>query len=626
MLKLLIVLFVCGLPSLIMASQDASPLVLNANSSGGAINGQLEYFIDPSEKMSFDEVRSKADFTACQGRTVLAQIHHPVWFRLKLERTPNTPKRWWIDYSLFTPPELWFYAPDEKGNYTVKKSTKLSLLTTRSETNPQYLLPFDFNHELSTTLYWRATSYSAYIFPLKVWQLEDWTDKALKKYLFYGALMGVMLGLAIYNLLIYFRLKDRIFLIYFFTIISYMFFTLNVSSLGWRTIGLAELHQYFGITSIVVAITGMFSILFAISLLGDYKQKKWFDFIMYAAVLVYLFALGLVALGRFTEAEKFTQWAGALWLPPVLLMSIYLSFKGSLWARYYLLGEGPTVVGNGLLVMVTQGVIEANSFNTKFYFIAGAWSAILFSQALAEKVNSLKREKAAALRVAVAEKTARLLEAEEYKNSLEEKVSLRTKELSVEVLMHKITSQQLRVSQTKLEEMAYSDALTGLPNRRMFQDRLVQAFTWAQRQQCEFALALVDLDHFKRINDSMGHGAGDQLLHLVAQRLNYALRHCDTVARLGGDEFALIFTAPISREGAITICQRILASFDELVVIDGQLVQVGMSIGLAWYPADGDDMDALIGSADVALYQAKAAGRHTLRYAGYLTDEPKLNS
>ncbi|MEN9658510.1 MAG: hypothetical protein RL571_1975 [Pseudomonadota bacterium] len=306
-------------------------------------------------------------------------------------------------------------------------------------------------------------------------------------------------------------------------------------------------------------------------------------------------------------------------------MSIYLSFKGSIWARYYLLGEGPTVVGNTLLVLVTQGVIEANSFNTKFYIIAGAWSAILFSQALAEKVNSLKREKAAALRVAFAEKTARLVEAEEYKNSLEEKVNLRTKELSVEVLMHKITSQQLRASQIKLEEMAYSDALTGLPNRRMFQDRLVHAFTWAQRQQCEFALALVDLDHFKRINDGMGHGAGDQLLHLVAQRLNYVLRHCDTVARLGGDEFALIFTAPISREDAITLCQRILASFDELVVIDGQLVQVGMSIGLAWYPADGDDMDSLIGAADVALYQAKAAGRHTLRYAGYFAGEPKLS-
>ncbi|MEN9658509.1 MAG: hypothetical protein RL571_1974 [Pseudomonadota bacterium] len=274
MLKLLIALFLCGLSSSIMANQPTSPFVLNANSSGAAINGQLEYFIDSSEKMSFDEVRFKADFTACQGRTVLAQIPHPVWFRLKLERTPNTPKRWWIDYSLFTPPELWFYSPDEKGNYTVEKSTKMSLLTTRSEANPQYLLPFNFNSEPAITLYWRATSYSAYIFPLKVWQLEDWTDQTLKKYLFYGSLMGIMLGLAIYNLLIYFRLKDRIFLIYFFTIISYMFFTLNVSSLGWKAIGLAELHQYFGITSIVVAITGLFSILFAMSLLGDCLRQK----------------------------------------------------------------------------------------------------------------------------------------------------------------------------------------------------------------------------------------------------------------------------------------------------------------------------------------------------------------
>ncbi|AMC34899.1 diguanylate cyclase [Janthinobacterium sp. B9-8] len=621
MLKVFI-LIVClfGLFSVGQASDPTSSFLLHRQSSAEYINSNIEYFIDTSGKMKLGDVRSHAEFVSAGGRNVLAQIRHPVWFRIQLQLSHDAPKRWWLDYQTFSPVELLFYAPDKNGQYIEHISRKYEPFSAHPLSGRPFFYPIEFNQHQSMVIYWRSTVHSAFVFPVKIWQQEQWIDLTLSEYLFYGILLGIMLGLSFYNLLIYLRLKDKMFLLYFFAILSYMFYAINVNGLDLNVLWTSEFHRYKGLSSCISAAAGIFSILFAISLLGDAEKRKWFDYVLYGVVVVYLCAFLLVFIHEYSWAELFTQWAGAVWLPLVLAMSAYLSYQGSIWARYYLLGEGPTLIGSTLLVLLTQGVIEANRFNMIFYFIAGAWSAILFSQALAEKVNSLKKATTAALNMAVAEKTARLQEAELYRATLEEKVNQRTKELSLEILKHQQTFEQLRASQSKLEEMAYSDALTGLPNRRMFQERLLHVFGKAQQQGGEFALALIDLDHFKRINDSMGHGAGDQLLQMVALCLMDALRQCDTVARLGGDEFAMIFAGPISRNDAIGICQRLLQGFDEPVFIDGQQVKTGMSIGLAWFPENGSNIDEVIAAADAALYQAKAAGRHTLSYMGDVLD------
>ncbi len=600
------------------AGEASSAFLVQSQSSGAYINSNIDYFVDVSEKMTLDEVRSQADFISAGGRNVLAQIHHPIWFRLKLERSVDAPLRWWLDYQIFSPRELAFYSPDQNGKYIEQVSKKYEPFSAHPLSGRPFFYPIIFNDQQPMVIYWRSVSHSAFIFPVRVWQQEKWIDATLSEYLFYGLLLGIMLGLSVYNLFIYLRLRDNMFLLYFFAIVSYMFYSININGLDLNILWTSGFYRFKGLSSCISATTGIFSVLFAISLLGDLKRRRWFNYTLYAIVAIYSSVFILVLIGEYSWAELLTQWAGGVWLPLVLGMSAYLSYLGSVWARCYLLGEGPTLIGSTLLVLLTQGAIEANRFNTTFYFVAGAWSAILFSQALAEKVNSLKKATTAALNMAVVKKNARLQEAEQYRMTLEEKVKQRTKELSLEIQMHQQTLEQLRNSQSKLEEMAYSDALTGLPNRRMFQDRLSQAFTRAQRQGGEFALALMDLDYFKRINDSMGHAAGDQLLQIVAQRLNDTLRHCDTVARLGGDEFAMILTAPISREDAVSLCQRLLASFDEPIFIENQQLKTGMSIGLAWFPVDGQDIDELIGAADVALYQAKAAGRHRLSCVGYV--------
>jgi diguanylate cyclase (GGDEF)-like protein/PAS domain S-box-containing protein len=161
----------------------------------------------------------------------------------------------------------------------------------------------------------------------------------------------------------------------------------------------------------------------------------------------------------------------------------------------------------------------------------------------------------------------------------------------------------------KIQQIADHDSLTGLPNRKLFSDRLGVALAQAQRNQKEVGIAILDLDNFKGVNDTLGHDVGDLLLKATAERLSAALRNGDTVARLGGDEFVLILPDSKVIEDMIHIAQRIVDSFRKPFLIGTHQVVVTTSIGIAVYPNDGIDEGVLLKNADIAMYQAKQAGR-----------------
>jgi diguanylate cyclase (GGDEF)-like protein len=157
------------------------------------------------------------------------------------------------------------------------------------------------------------------------------------------------------------------------------------------------------------------------------------------------------------------------------------------------------------------------------------------------------------------------------------------------------------------------DVLTELPNRRMLCERMDLALGTARRGTGA-AVMLLDVDHFKSINDTCGHGAGDELLKMVANRLRASVREIDTVARLGGDEFAILLADTSQPDEASIIAKRILASMQEPTIIDGKAIKAGLSIGIAIAPHDGATRDEILKSADRALYKAKLAGRNTFAF------------
>jgi diguanylate cyclase (GGDEF)-like protein/PAS domain S-box-containing protein len=164
-----------------------------------------------------------------------------------------------------------------------------------------------------------------------------------------------------------------------------------------------------------------------------------------------------------------------------------------------------------------------------------------------------------------------------------------------------------------IRELAYRDALTGLPNRVLFNDRFTMALAQARRHQQRICLMLLDLDHFKNINDTLGHSVGDKLLRIVGERLTGLLRTSDTIARMGGDEFLLLLTDITRVKHVTTIAQKILGAFRNPFAIDDHKLTVTTSIGIAIFPDDGDDADMLMKSADLAMYRAKERGRYNFQ-------------
>jgi diguanylate cyclase (GGDEF)-like protein/PAS domain S-box-containing protein len=178
-----------------------------------------------------------------------------------------------------------------------------------------------------------------------------------------------------------------------------------------------------------------------------------------------------------------------------------------------------------------------------------------------------------------------------------------------------------KLAQERIRYLAYYDAVTALPNRTLLEDRLKKALASARRRKEKVALLFLDLDHFKVINDSLGHSAGDQVLKEVAGRLNKLAREQDTVSRLGGDEFVFAFNAFKEIGDVAVVANRVLDAVTTEVVIEGRPLSIGCSIGISIFPDHGSDTTALVKNADAAMYWAKEKGRNNFQFF-----TPEMNS
>ena len=193
---------------------------------------------------------------------------------------------------------------------------------------------------------------------------------------------------------------------------------------------------------------------------------------------------------------------------------------------------------------------------------------------------------------------------------LEQKISERTEELSSK-------NHQLVTAVRKMKQMAYHDVLSGLPNRRMFLERLVKSMDEAKRNHFKLAVIFIDLDRFKNINDSLGHDFGDMLLKHVSSKMAESLRKIDTISRQGGDEFTIILNRIREEKDVIPLVKRLQSIVAQPIVIKGHELHVSMSIGIALYPRDGKNIEELMKNADMAMYRAKEEGRDTYRFYSY---------
>jgi diguanylate cyclase (GGDEF)-like protein len=192
---------------------------------------------------------------------------------------------------------------------------------------------------------------------------------------------------------------------------------------------------------------------------------------------------------------------------------------------------------------------------------------------------------------------------------------------AVQEIFRDITERKL--VEQKLKQLALYDTLTGLPNRTLFFDRMTQLLQLAKRNDYVLALLFMDLDHFKAINDTLGHEAGDQVLSEAGHRMKSCTRSSDTIARMGGDEFIGICGRIAAPLDAAVVARKIIAILSKPFLIKGKECTIGASIGISLYPLDGDDVETLVSKADTAMYRVKEGGKGGYRFFSDIESAPE---
>ena len=589
---------------------DAALLQIKADSSGAYVNPQVSYFVDDSDKLSAAQVVKSAVFTPTEGRTGLGLLRHATWLRLDVRRQADTPSEWWFEYLPYSVHEVQMFEVHGDQIVAHPATGEGHPHSTRPFSYRQYLWPVDLPAGETVTLLWRIESFNTHGIPMRVWQFQHWSEQTIKETLGVGLCFGIMAGLALYNILLWARLRDRLYVLYSCQIISYLIFAFDLHGYLSQFLLPESIHMLVGRSQALTNLYGAFVCAFAAQLLDTPKITRWWMPLMRGLIALYVFAVVAALTGFAAVSGAILQLAPMVWIPVLFGVGLYRSWQGYEPARLYILGYAPLLAGLITLLAFGEGATSGTTWVQSIYLVAGAWEAIMFSQALASRIVGMSRERTAALEAVAEEKAKRLAEALEHERFLERRVAERTAELGIEITEHKRTSEQLRESQLKLEYMAFHDALTGLPNRRLFDDRLHKMVEQSVRSSQGFALALLDLDHFKEVNDMLGHDAGDRMIIEAGLRMQSCVRGGDTVARIGGDEFALLLTAPVAPADLDQICRRLLQAFLGPVELQGTNVRCGVSIGVAGFPQDGGDTTTLYRAADQALYRAKSEGRH----------------
>jgi diguanylate cyclase (GGDEF)-like protein/PAS domain S-box-containing protein len=200
-------------------------------------------------------------------------------------------------------------------------------------------------------------------------------------------------------------------------------------------------------------------------------------------------------------------------------------------------------------------------------------------------------------------------------------VELSLSEIALSPLPSKFTAVVRDITERKnwesrIYSLAYSDPLTGLPNRLLLRDRLEHAIAAAQRNRSLVGVLFLDLDYFKQVNDEHGHHIGDHLLREIAERAKGCVRDVDTVSRLGGDEFVLVLPDLREATDAAAVARKILAALSQPYLIDGRELRITPTLGISIYPQHGGDADSLLRNADSAMYHAKESGKNSFRFYG----------
>ncbi|HDY99593.1 MAG TPA: GGDEF domain-containing protein [Pseudomonas sabulinigri] len=522
-----------------------------------------------------------------------------IWLRVELDTTTTSPSRWLLEVAHASLDDVDLYLARDAEPFLHQHSGDHIAFDDKPIKHRNHVFELQLEPNSHYTLYLSIASEGTLAAPVSLWQPAALWHEDQFSYSMLSIYYGLMLALLVYNLFLYLSLRDPLYLIY-------------VAFISCLAIGQAGLSGLVGqfiwphnawLTNLApttaVSAAGFFGAMFVQRFLADTPRRLRLQWLMpviscaYAAtfICVLFWSYHLAAIAVNVISLLFA--ASAFFLGAV---SLYFREPG---ARFFVLAWISFLSGVTVISLHNLGLLPSNLLTSNALAIGSGLEMLLLSLALADRINDIQRARDQAQAQALQIRQQMLENVRESERLLEARVAERTLELEQ-------TNRQLQQSQQLLEQQAKHDALTGLANRALLAERLVDAQARADRSHSRFALLVADLDRFKSINDQWGHTAGDQVLVEIAKRLIAVVRTNDVVARMGGDEFVLVLESLKDPADIPTLHAKIRQAVCSPIVLDtGESVSVGVSIGSAFYPDDAANASLLFNYADKAMYAEK---------------------
>ena len=524
----------------------AEPVVLDgAMLQGGNLSAHLQLLEDPQGTLTLEQVQSRA-------------------FRDNPDDSANfgfSPSAWWVRLTLSNPREraqevllrqdyplidwLEFWAQDGQGNWQVRRTGDRMPFASREVQHRDFIFVLDLPAHSQRTYYLRYASGGPVNIALSLYSSQALIERISLEQLAYGCYYGGFLALVLYNLFMFLAVRDRAFLFYLFYVCCYGLYMAVHNGLTYQLLWPGSPQMANGSLLVLLGLSLFGGLKFTRTILATRSQAPRLDLV--GRLLQGLCLLLLLAIPLFSYAQLIQPFSYVTLLVTLhlLLLGVAAFVSGSRPARYYLLAWSALLMGVAVYMLKTFGWLPHNWMTQNAFQIGSLIEMLLLSLALGARVRDLHHD-------------------------------------------------------------SYRDALTGLANRRQFDECMGEHFQQASEQGVPLSLLLLDIDHFKRFNDDHGHQAGDRALQEVARLLQVEVRRPYTACRYGGEEFAVVM--PQARAAAAeALAERLRRALRQVCRVESPLT---LSIGIASQDKGPfDSPEQLFAAADSALYAAKSGGR-----------------